>query len=44
VRLKSGPRPPIQSSLGGMLLFAGGAVVALLLVDVIDFLNRPRHV
>jgi hypothetical protein len=27
-----------------MLLFAGGTVLTLVLVDLIDFLNRPRQV
>jgi hypothetical protein len=26
-----------------MLLFAGGTVLTLVLVDLIDFLNRPRR-
>jgi len=26
-----------------MLLFAGGTVLTLVLVDLIDFLNRPRQ-
>jgi len=28
----------------GMLLFASGTVLTLVLVDLLDFLNRPRQI